>query len=138
MKETLCWTCQHAAGPDRCSWSRAFIPVEGWNARRSDLRCDNRMIESYFVQKCPQYRADTWERKQAARAGRMGLELSEKQKEAVQRLRYLHDEQALSHTQIAEQVGYAASSVVKWASMAQAMSEQAAENILRKAAERWP
>ena len=58
-KQTLCWTCQNACGG--CSWSKRFIPVEGWDAKRRDVMKgqDHRTPnESYFVISCPQYVPD--------------------------------------------------------------------------------
>lgn len=61
---SLCWQCIHAV-PDKCahgcSWSRDFIPVEGWNAQRADLKGYSRCVdppqltESYKVISCPQF-----------------------------------------------------------------------------------
>ena len=65
-KDTLCWHCANAV-PNRektrgCSWSRKFIPVEGWTAARTDIYCQNRRgrpyAESYIVKSCPEFVSD--------------------------------------------------------------------------------
>lgn len=64
--QTLCWRCANAV-PDRAgergfTWSRAGIPVAGWEAVRRDLRLgrlsDGVKLESYRVQKCPCFAPD--------------------------------------------------------------------------------
>ena len=137
-RETLCWTCKNAAGAQRCSWSSEFIPVEGWNAMRSDLQCDGRMIESYCVIECPQYMVDLKAHIKAERPSATEQELGEKQKEAVEKLRCLHDEYLFTQEQIAWKVGYAASSIAKWVNMTQGMRVKVAENILRRAEKYLP
>lgn len=53
-KETLCWNCQNACNSG-CSWSKNFIPVEGWEATPTiSDRFTN--TESYHVHKCPQFK----------------------------------------------------------------------------------
>ena len=59
---TLCWCCRKAI-TGGCSWSRDFIPVEGWQAVRKDLKpvatqSGDRTIESYVVYQCPEYKCD--------------------------------------------------------------------------------
>lgn len=61
---SLCWQCIHAV-PDKCahgcSWSRHFIPVEGWSAERTGLKGNDyytdppQLTESYKVISCPQF-----------------------------------------------------------------------------------
>lgn len=64
---TLCWTCGRACGgPNGCSWSREYKPVEGWDAERRDVavwrgesgRQYTEYSESYYVKGCPEYVAD--------------------------------------------------------------------------------
>lgn len=55
---TLCWGCMKAVGPreKRCSWSREFIPVEGWTAQETKLGMGHgKPTQSYRVEKCPLY-----------------------------------------------------------------------------------
>jgi len=55
--ETLCWTCANAL--KRCSWSRNFSPVEGWDAIPTKIRMDRGIaIDSFFVRDCPLYNPD--------------------------------------------------------------------------------
>lgn len=51
QEEQLCWTCAKACGG--CSWSRAFVPVEGWEAKQSKTRADG-----YRIVRCPEYESD--------------------------------------------------------------------------------
>ena len=50
---TLCWECKNACGG--CSWSRHFIPVSGWDAEETTLKCLDGDIKSFFVNSCPEY-----------------------------------------------------------------------------------
>lgn len=50
---TICETCENSVG--RCSWSKRFEPVEGWEAEPTRVICDNRYEQSYRVRKCPEY-----------------------------------------------------------------------------------
>ena len=57
---TLCWECDNACG--KCSWSKRFVPVEGWTAKKTTLSLgyfsDRRKVKkttSYHVVKCPEY-----------------------------------------------------------------------------------
>lgn len=54
---TLCWDCEKACG--RCSWSKSFTPVEGWNAKPTEVRADkysaNQLIDSFIVYECPEF-----------------------------------------------------------------------------------
>lgn len=51
---TLCWDCVNATN-SRCSWSKRFIPVEGWTATKTRLNVTTRYVESYIVHECPQF-----------------------------------------------------------------------------------
>lgn len=61
QKESICWFCQNAVpnGKRGCSWSRGFVPVNGWTAERLDVKHGEaknkyrRDIESYVVSACP-------------------------------------------------------------------------------------
>ncbi len=48
---TICWKCARACGG--CSWSARFEPVDGWVAKRTNLKCYSYESESYDVRKCP-------------------------------------------------------------------------------------
>ena len=52
--EQPCWTCAKAYGG--CSWSRAFVPVEGWEAKPSKTHEDG-----YRIKMCPEYECDLGE-----------------------------------------------------------------------------
>ena len=57
--ETVCWTCQNALRG--CSWSRDFIPVEGWTATPHMLYANDENhggVQSYEVHDCPEYVPD--------------------------------------------------------------------------------
>lgn len=51
---TKCWTCKNACGG--CSWSRDFIPVEGWNAVKTQYMDCGNVVDSYFIKSCPEYK----------------------------------------------------------------------------------
>lgn len=61
---SLCWRCVNAVPSDDglrgCSWSRRFVPVEGWHAERNDLKTVRlgvvTVCESYFVHGCPKFK----------------------------------------------------------------------------------
>lgn len=52
--DTLCWRCKKAMGD--CLWSQCFLPIEGWTAEKTWIQNDGQ--ESYFVKKCPEFKAD--------------------------------------------------------------------------------
>ena len=52
--EQPCWTCAKAYGG--CSWSRAFVPAEGWEAKPSKTHEDG-----YRIKMCPEYECDLGE-----------------------------------------------------------------------------
>lgn len=61
-RETLCWKCANAVPCKRdgtgCSWSKRFIPVEGWTAEQAWLGLcnkDGRVTDTYTVHACPQF-----------------------------------------------------------------------------------
>lgn len=57
---TLCWDCAKAMLG--CSWSREFIPVEGWTAEPTVLHSGNAgQTDSYVVHKCPEFVRDSWD-----------------------------------------------------------------------------
>lgn len=64
---TLCWRCANAvpnrAGTRGCSWSKKFIPVEGWDAEEVKIQTHNRAngsnnVQSFIVRKCPEFIPD--------------------------------------------------------------------------------
>ena len=51
---SICWDCKNALLG--CSWSRDFVPVEGWKALKSELITGrNRSTETYRVISCPEF-----------------------------------------------------------------------------------
>lgn len=55
---TLCWRCKNAVpGPETgCSWSRGFIPVQGWTAQETKIRVvGGGTIDSFLVLECPEF-----------------------------------------------------------------------------------
>ena len=50
---SICWLCQNYAG--KCSWSKSFVPVEGWVAK--PVKVDS-PIQSYKVKQCPEFVRD--------------------------------------------------------------------------------
>lgn len=59
QSRTLCWDCRNAVFG--CSWSKHFIPVEGWDATPHMLYARDKAhggVQSYEVHRCPQYVPD--------------------------------------------------------------------------------
>lgn len=57
----LCFTCQKAVCG--CSWSRNFIPVDGWTATPTKIKQGGNTVkkticESYLITACPEYVED--------------------------------------------------------------------------------
>ena len=71
-KSTICWHCLNAVPNSQktrgCSWSRHFIPVEGWEAEKTNIFCQrwNGKLKthedsgtcSYIVRSCPEFIPD--------------------------------------------------------------------------------
>lgn len=53
---TLCWKCGNCGN---CSWSRSFKPVEGWNAKPTCFVDREKVVHSYIVASCPEFKALT-------------------------------------------------------------------------------
>lgn len=61
--ETLCWGCEKACG--KCSWSKKFVPVEGWEAKPTTVYIREETLpsgevkryytDSFDVYKCPEF-----------------------------------------------------------------------------------
>lgn len=58
--DTICWKCANACG--KCSWSRSYKPVEGWDAKATKVvnhSCGKDIIvDSFKVKHCPQFVKD--------------------------------------------------------------------------------
>lgn len=55
-KDTLCWTCEWAAGKDeKCPWAKSLTPVEGWKATPTKISVYEGYTDSYIVHECPLY-----------------------------------------------------------------------------------
>ena len=52
-KYTKCWTCKKACGG--CSWSREFIPVDGWKTISTSHPANGEFAKSYHIISCPEY-----------------------------------------------------------------------------------
>ena len=50
---TLCWKCSNCGN---CSWSRSFKPVEGWNAKPTCFVDREKVVHSYIVASCPEFK----------------------------------------------------------------------------------
>ena len=55
LSDSLCWKCSRSTDSS-CSWSRDFIPVEGWDAKPTE-RYSEVYKTSYCVRSCPQFKA---------------------------------------------------------------------------------
>lgn len=75
-RDTLCWSCANACG--RCSWSKKFEPVEGWEAQKTTfkygrtwVRANGKRItkshtgETFIVIACPLFKPDEPKGRQA-------------------------------------------------------------------------
>ena len=58
--QNICWDCQNAVG--RCSWSRDFTPVEGWDAVNVPYQpWETQYVkhrDTYIIKGCPQFVKD--------------------------------------------------------------------------------
>ena len=53
-KAQLCFNCSYATGG--CSWSRQFVPVQGWDAEPTIIRdSESDDISSFRIKSCPQF-----------------------------------------------------------------------------------
>ena len=50
---TLGWKCSNCGN---CSWSRSFKPVEGWNAKPTCFVDREKVVHSYIVASCPEFK----------------------------------------------------------------------------------
>lgn len=59
-EKSLCWECANALndGDYGCSWSKSFIPVDGWLAIRDEKKVYCGIDESYTVFDCPEFIPD--------------------------------------------------------------------------------
>ena len=59
---SLCWFCKKSAAPrdQRCSWSDAFVPVDGWEVIHNLLSNYKRTDETYCVVRCPEFDFEDW------------------------------------------------------------------------------
>lgn len=55
LSDSLCWKCSRSTDSS-CSWSRSFIPVEGWDAEPTE-RYSEVYKTSYCVKECPMFKA---------------------------------------------------------------------------------
>lgn len=56
QNDTLCWECKKSTGGFDCPWVKNFTPVEGWDAKATEIRYRNtKRFNSYKVIKCPLY-----------------------------------------------------------------------------------
>jgi len=53
-EDTKCWDCAKAC-VGGCSWSREFIPVEGWDAKETENAAG---VTSYIVRECPEFESE--------------------------------------------------------------------------------
>lgn len=58
QKVQLCWDCENAYA-SKCKWVRAGIPIEGWDAEKTEIRNgygENASTAlSYLIKSCPNY-----------------------------------------------------------------------------------
>lgn len=57
---SICWDCANACG--KCSWSRNFTPVKGWEAIPTKIIASKSFnASSYIVCACPKFDRDSTE-----------------------------------------------------------------------------
>lgn len=66
---SICWKCRNAVPTETtgCSWSRDFVPVDGWVAEKHCIYVNpdsSRRVVSYCVEYCPEFWGDTKAEKQ--------------------------------------------------------------------------
>lgn len=54
-EESLCWKCKNTCGG--CSWTKGFVPVQGWTAKPTTLKYMDRLDSSFMVIDCPKFEA---------------------------------------------------------------------------------
>lgn len=52
--ETLCWRCAKSVNMG-CSWSKSFLPVDGWTAEENHIRRNGIGGKDYRVIECPEF-----------------------------------------------------------------------------------
>lgn len=60
---TICWKCKNAVPTATCgcSWSRSFVPVDGWIAEKHNVKQSNGrdgVYDTYRVIRCPEFQKD--------------------------------------------------------------------------------
>lgn len=57
LSSTLCWWCVNSVPSLKhgCSWSREFVPVDGWRADKEKRTYNIHEVDSYTVHWCPEY-----------------------------------------------------------------------------------
>ena len=57
----ICWKCRNAvpSASTGCSWSRRFVPVEGWTAEKHQQKQSGSVYETYCVISCPLFQKDS-------------------------------------------------------------------------------
>ena len=67
----ICFDCQRACGG--CSWSAIgdygrprFEPVPGWTAEPTSFNIEGRVVNTYHITACPQFKPDPPRKKRAA------------------------------------------------------------------------
>lgn len=65
---SLCWSCKNAVPTavqdprtgerkytQGCAWSIYRQPVKGWDAEKSEMKVNDRICPTYYVNDCPEY-----------------------------------------------------------------------------------
>ena len=78
----LCWDCKNACG-NGCCWFQDGVPIKGWKAKATQIKSSGengkpRMIDSFCIQKCPQYIQDGDDRKLSSKELANILNLSQR------------------------------------------------------------
>ena len=55
--QSICWDCANACCG--CSWSRGFVPVDGWKAIQKKIKLSGgKTTPTYIVCECPRFQRD--------------------------------------------------------------------------------
>lgn len=88
IRSQLCWNCKNAvpSASTGCSWSRSFVPVDGWDAEETVLYqvANGRSTEvrSFHIMYCPEFEDDRRENENEVNCGRcVSFTQGEKHKE---------------------------------------------------------
>ena len=103
-KEQLCWACRNACG--NCNWSAYLKPVNGWIAKKINKQDSGVPVETYHIEKCPQYIPDNPPKPKR----KQGKGLTSDEKKMIRILR----NEGFTQKEIADRIGVSTKTVKKY------------------------